>query len=163
MLVSDKFKRMFIQPAAGDAGGSLGAALIANFMYFESNYYSNNNDSFSTYLGPEYTHKDLINFNPAQVKRLHLLYQPVPEAVVDARNGYVWLPKKDTVDEGMGIKFAVDVRNISAFSMDSLLVNYWVEDANQQKKVENDSDAGAYSAHTFFSAKTVVCTFCTCA
>lgn len=82
-------------------------------------------------------YKDLTNFNPAQIKRLHVLYQPVPEAVVDPRNGYVWVPKKDTVDEGMTFKFAVDVRNISAFPMDSLLVNYWVEDVNQQNKIIN--------------------------
>ena len=80
-------------------------------------------------------YKDLVNFNPAQVKRLHVLYQPVPEAAVDGRKGYTWIPKKDTIEEGMSIKFAIDVRNVSAFPMDSLLVNYWVEDINQQKKM----------------------------
>ena len=79
-------------------------------------------------------YKDLVNFNPAQVKRLHILFQPVPEAAIDGRKGYTWIPKKDTVDEGLNFKFAIDVRNVSAFPMDSLLVNYWVEDVNQQKK-----------------------------
>jgi hypothetical protein len=79
-------------------------------------------------------YKDLTNFNPAQVKRLHVLYQPVPEAAINGRNGYVWLPKKDTLDEGMKIKFAIDVANVSDFPMDSLLVNYWVEDKNQQQQ-----------------------------
>ncbi len=80
-------------------------------------------------------YKDLVNFDPAQVKRLHVLYQPVPEAAVDGSNGFLWLPKKDTIDEGMSVKFAIDVRNVSAYPMDSLLVNYWLEDINQQKKI----------------------------
>ncbi len=79
-------------------------------------------------------YKDVVNFSPAQIKRLHVLFQPVPEAVIDPSNGYVWLPEKDTVDEGMSYKFSVNVRNVSAFPMDSLLVNYWVEDLDQQKK-----------------------------
>ena len=79
-------------------------------------------------------YKDLVNFNPAQVKRLHVLYQPVPEAAIDGRKGYTWIPKSDTLDEGLKIKFAIDVKNVSAFNMDSLLINYWVEDKDQQKK-----------------------------
>jgi hypothetical protein len=79
-------------------------------------------------------YKDLTNFNPAQVKRLHVLYQPVPEAAIDGRKGYTWIPKSDTLDEGLKIKFAIDVMNVSAFNMDSLLINYWVEDNSQQIK-----------------------------
>ena len=34
-LVKDNiFENIYIQPAAGDAGGSLGAALAANFIFF---------------------------------------------------------------------------------------------------------------------------------
>jgi carbamoyltransferase len=32
---SGLFKNIFIQPAAGDAGGALGAALAAHHIYFE--------------------------------------------------------------------------------------------------------------------------------
>lgn len=57
------FKNIFIQPASGDAGGSLGAALAANYIYFSNHNNFKNNDFFSPYLGPEYTHRDLVNFN----------------------------------------------------------------------------------------------------
>ena len=50
------FKNIWIQPAAGDAGGSLGAAL--GYWYNELNMERSNNNTDSmkcSYLGPEYT------------------------------------------------------------------------------------------------------------
>ena len=51
------FDNIWIQPAAGDAGGSLGAALAA--WYLENNktrYVENKKDSMKgSYLGPEYS------------------------------------------------------------------------------------------------------------
>jgi carbamoyltransferase len=35
LLKENVFKEIFIQPAAGDAGGALGAAQIADYMYFD--------------------------------------------------------------------------------------------------------------------------------
>jgi hypothetical protein len=66
--------------------------------------------------------------NPAQVDRWHVLFEPVPEAAIDATNGYTWLPSKDTLNEGEIVKFAIDIKNIFTIDMDSLLVKYWVED-----------------------------------
>jgi hypothetical protein len=67
---------------------------------------------------------------PAQIDRWHVLYTPLPEAVIDGSTGYTWEPFKDTIQEGEDITFAVDVRNIFNIDMDSLLVNYWIEDVN---------------------------------
>jgi hypothetical protein len=39
----------------------------------------------------------------------------------------------DTLLEGQEVKFAVDVRNISEYPMDSLLISYWIEDVNRVK------------------------------
>ncbi len=51
------FEDIFIQPAAGDAGGALGAALAANFIYFnEPIDDSGSQDSMAgSYLGPKYS------------------------------------------------------------------------------------------------------------
>ncbi|HRO76003.1 MAG TPA: C25 family cysteine peptidase [Crocinitomicaceae bacterium] len=76
---------------------------------------------------------DTTNLTPAQLNRWHVLYQPIPEAAIDPSNLYTWLPLKDSVQAGEKIKFAVDVRNISDYPMDSLLVHYWIEDANRIK------------------------------
>lgn len=56
------FKDIFIQPAAGDAGGALGAALAAHYLFFENNREVNNEnmDGMSgSYLGPEYSYLDI--------------------------------------------------------------------------------------------------------
>jgi len=49
------FEHIYIQPAAGDAGGSVGAALAAHHIYFEKDRVAEHADSMSgAYLGPEY-------------------------------------------------------------------------------------------------------------
>lgn len=68
-------------------------------------------------------------FTPAQIARLHVLYQPVPEAAIDGTDGY-YLSASENLYEGQTVSFAVDVKNVSAWPMDSLLVSYYIEDAN---------------------------------
>jgi carbamoyltransferase len=65
LLRENIFKEIFIQPAAGDAGGALGAALAANYMYFEEQRVSDEkNDTMSgSYLGPEYSAKEIMLMN----------------------------------------------------------------------------------------------------
>ncbi|MFQ5445468.1 MAG: carbamoyltransferase [Saprospiraceae bacterium] len=61
LLRSGIFKNVFIQPAAGDAGGALGAALAANYLYFKNNRHLNGSmdDMKGSYLGPEFSHLDV--------------------------------------------------------------------------------------------------------
>ncbi len=58
---SNLFKHLFIQPAAGDAGGALGAALAAYHLYFEQerNKLADIDDMQGAYLGPEYSDLDI--------------------------------------------------------------------------------------------------------
>lgn len=76
------------------------------------------------------TNSDKTNLTPAQIDRIHVLYQPVPEAAIDGSNGYYASLPGDTIHEGQDYAFAVDIVNVSQFPMDSLLVNYWID--NQQ-------------------------------
>jgi len=59
------FKNIFIQPAAGDAGGALGAAQAAYHIYFGNDRIKGNSDSLDamqgSYLGPEFSNLDIIN------------------------------------------------------------------------------------------------------
>lgn len=60
--LADVFENVYIQPSAGDAGGSLGAALAANYIYFgnERIVEKDKLDSMSgSYLGPEYSDMDI--------------------------------------------------------------------------------------------------------
>jgi carbamoyltransferase len=63
LLKSGIFREMYIQPAAGDAGGAVGAAQLANFMYFEEERKINpETDSMQgSFLGPEYSDKEVIS------------------------------------------------------------------------------------------------------
>ncbi|MCF8258643.1 MAG: carbamoyltransferase [Flavobacteriales bacterium] len=55
------FKNIYIQPAAGDAGGALGAALAASHMYFkEERVLDGSRDGMQgSYLGPSYSDKEI--------------------------------------------------------------------------------------------------------
>jgi len=59
------FKNIYIQPAAGDAGGALGGALAVAYMYFnEKRILSEGQDSMSgAYLGPEFSEKEIVLMN----------------------------------------------------------------------------------------------------
>lgn len=63
ILKASIFDQIFIQPAAGDAGGALGAALAAYYQHFKKDRIINleQSDGMSNaYLGPEYSELDML-------------------------------------------------------------------------------------------------------
>lgn len=63
LLREGLFKDLWIQPAAGDAGGALGASLAAYHIWqgHERNPSSDGNDTMrGSYLGPEYDERDVM-------------------------------------------------------------------------------------------------------
>tara|TARA_R110002167_G_scaffold134051_7_gene319390 strand:+ start:8881 stop:10710 length:1830 start_codon:yes stop_codon:yes gene_type:complete len=62
LLQKNIFKDIFVQPAAGDAGGSLGAALAVSCMYYkEARVFDSKKDQMmGSYLGPEYSNKEVL-------------------------------------------------------------------------------------------------------
>jgi carbamoyltransferase len=68
LLKENIFKGIYIQPAAGDAGGALGAALAISYIYFEENRVTNGNNNAhdsmqGSYLGPDYSEKEIQSMN----------------------------------------------------------------------------------------------------
>lgn len=65
LLDENIFKEIYIQPAAGDAGGALGAALAINHLYFqERRILPEKFDGMSgSYLGPEFSDKEIQQMN----------------------------------------------------------------------------------------------------
>jgi carbamoyltransferase len=61
LLRSGLFKNIFIQPAAGDAGGALGAAQAAYFIHFgkERTPCKDQDEMQGAYLGPEFSNIDV--------------------------------------------------------------------------------------------------------
>lgn len=74
------FKNVFVQPAAGDAGGALGAALVASHMYFDVIRMSDNtNDQLAgSYLGPEYCDSEIQRMN-RKTKAVYVKYTSFSE------------------------------------------------------------------------------------
>jgi carbamoyltransferase len=74
------FKNVYIQPAAGDAGGALGAALAASYIYFDDKRIcGEKNDSLSgSYLGPDYSEKEISMMN-RKVKAVYHQYDNFEE------------------------------------------------------------------------------------
>ncbi|HOY33229.1 MAG TPA: carbamoyltransferase [Bacteroidales bacterium] len=62
LLKENIFKDIFIQPAAGDAGGALGAAEIIHYMYYDQERkVSDIGDAMQgAYLGPDFSDKEAI-------------------------------------------------------------------------------------------------------
>lgn len=57
------FENIWVQPAAGDAGGALGAALIAWYKYLGNKRTDSGRDAQkASYLGPEYSNEEIEDF-----------------------------------------------------------------------------------------------------
>ena len=63
-LLQEKiFDEIWIQPASGDAGSALGAALVGWHQHEEQERFVNTNDSMKgTYLGPEFGNDEITNY-----------------------------------------------------------------------------------------------------
>jgi carbamoyltransferase len=76
LLSSNIYKDIYIQPASGDAGGSIGAALAAYFIYYRNERITEDVGSLqiqdymkSSYLGPSFSEKEvLITLDKFQAK-----------------------------------------------------------------------------------------------
>jgi carbamoyltransferase len=56
------FEKIFIQPAAGDAGGALGAALAGYYIFFSGKRILNDGEDYmkGTYLGPSFNNIEIL-------------------------------------------------------------------------------------------------------
>lgn len=85
LLKSRLFYDMFIQPAAGDAGGALGAALAAHYVYFKQSrtVSSDGNAMQGALLGPEYSDLDIERMSK-KFKAVHVRYADQSKLLQDA-------------------------------------------------------------------------------
>lgn len=75
--------------------------------------------------------KDVPLTTPPQLERWQVFYSPVPEAALHPPLGYN--TNGPTLQEGQNLQIVMPIQNISEipFTADSLLVTYWIEDANR--------------------------------
>lgn len=63
LLREGPFENIWIQPAAGDAGGALGVALMIHHMYLGNERHTNGSDHMAgSYLGPHYSDDDIAAY-----------------------------------------------------------------------------------------------------
>ncbi len=86
LLREGPFEKIWIQPAAGDAGGALGAALYTWYAYLGNERKANGqkDTQYGSYLGPVYSDTEIEHF----LKMNEIVYQKVapdelPELVAD--------------------------------------------------------------------------------
>jgi carbamoyltransferase len=62
LLKSGPFKNIWVQPAAGDSGGALGAALAVNYIAKKNTRISSGefDEMNGSYLGPEFSEKEIV-------------------------------------------------------------------------------------------------------
>jgi carbamoyltransferase len=77
VLRENIFDDIWIQPAAGDAGGALGAALFTWYQYLGNERKADNKNDFQkgSYLGPEFDNSFIKNF----LKGKNIPYKEVPD------------------------------------------------------------------------------------
>lgn len=83
------------------------------------------------YLRLEGDFEDVTNLTPTQIDRWHVLYDKVPEAAVDPNNAYMF--EADNLQQGQKGAVSVAIANVSDVDMDSLLVDYWIEDSDRNR------------------------------
>lgn len=86
LLRTGVFDNIWIQPAAGDAGGALGAALSIWYQYLGNNRITDDKTDFmkGAYLGPNYS-DDYINdfLNSKNIKSEKLSSESIPKIISD--------------------------------------------------------------------------------
>lgn len=73
LLKTGLFKDIYIQPASGDAGGAVGAALAAHHVFFGQSRNPEKPDGMSgTYLGPSFSEKEIL----AMSRKVKAVFHP---------------------------------------------------------------------------------------
>jgi carbamoyltransferase len=85
LLREGPFENIWIQPAAGDAGGAVGAALIGWYNYFEKPRTVNGKDSQKgSYLGPEFSNEEIMDFlNRKEIPFSKIVSKDIPQRIAD--------------------------------------------------------------------------------
>jgi len=86
ILREGPFENIWIQPAAGDAGGALGAALFAWYQYLGNLRQADNrmDSQRGSYLGPDFKDSDILDYlNSNDIPYSSVKTEDIPEKVAD--------------------------------------------------------------------------------
>ncbi|MCP3931558.1 MAG: hypothetical protein GY705_20935 [Bacteroidetes bacterium] len=86
------------------------------------------------YLKLRWNSQDTVNRTTPQLDYWRVLYDPYPEAALAPNYHFDF--HKDTLQQGEPLHFEIQVQNVSASNMDSLLVQFTVKDAKNREFME---------------------------
>jgi hypothetical protein len=99
--------------------------------------------------------KDNINYVPPQLKKWQVIYDEVPECAINIQKAYS--VKQPKVNEGESVLISVAIDNIGNIPFhDSLIVTYWLEDANGGTHPLPNKFKNNFQAGTFFIDSIIV-------
>ena len=112
---SDGTEDIVLESTSGLSGEINLSSLIGNTQY--------------TYMKLNAFMRDDSLRTPVQLDRWQLEYDPVPECALNPLTGfYIY---NDTLQQGDSLRMAIAIQNISELPMDSMLVAYWIQDAER--------------------------------
>lgn len=94
---------------------------IINLQFIDSNFY---------FLQLEMETSDDSLLTPAQIINWLVTYDPLPDLAINPKKS--WFLDSNIIQQGDSIYFSVAIENISPFDMDSLKINYQLENENGQ-------------------------------
>jgi len=86
ILQEGPFDNIWIQPAAGDAGGALGAALLVWYQYLKNERVADGKNDFQkgSYLGPKYDNGNILEYLKSNnIPYVELRDDEIPEKIAD--------------------------------------------------------------------------------
>ena len=86
ILREGPFENIWIQPAAGDAGGALGAALFVWYQYLENSRIADGKKDFQrgSYLGPKFENSYICEYlKSSDISFIELSDEQIPEKIAD--------------------------------------------------------------------------------
>ena len=132
LLREGPYKNIWVQPAAGDAGGSLGAALVAWHQYFDGARNSDNHTDQmqGAYLGNQYSNQQVfeeVNNQALVAKELpqESLYQEVAKLIEQGKVIGWFQGKMEFGPRALGNRSIIgDPRNVQMQSTMNLKIKY---------------------------------------
>ncbi len=73
LLEQNIFKDIYIQPASGDAGGALGAALAVHYLFYKQKRVPSDSTMKGCFLGPGFSEKEIL----AMARKMKAVYQKI--------------------------------------------------------------------------------------
>jgi hypothetical protein len=89
------------------------------------------NDANYPFIKLVFAAEDLKNRTAPNINFWRVFYEGLPEITYDPESFLDFY--QDTIDQGEDFRFSVDIRNIKDYDMDSVLVNYLIQDINNNE------------------------------